>query len=227
MSNRLPCAKCVGSLESYSTSGTVIERCPSCLGLFFERGELVRLLTDANLESVRGEDARRGGAIPHAAADSMTARCPRCRVPMGRLEAGTGEGFAYDLCPSCNSLWLDHGELAFLEGANRHVQGRAPGSPEDAKRRAVELLAEIEAQVEFVEKQKRARLGRLDRMMQFGLTDTKEILRIKDAIEAEAEVARRAVEGSRLFGEVRALTQQGILSPTDFEALRRRLGTRP
>lgn len=223
----LPCAKCPGALKPYLTVGPAVDRCDRCRGLFFERGELVRLLSDGELSSVRGEDGRSTETgMPHAAADSAPASCPRCRIPMGRLEAGTGEGFAYDICPACNSLWLDAGELAFLEKSNLRHQERVAATPDAARRRGIELIAEIEAQVEFIDEQRRKRLGRLDRMMQFGLSDAGEILRIREAIETEAEVARRSVSEGSLFEEARKLTVAGALSGSDFEALRRRLGVR-
>lgn len=42
---------------------------------------------------------------------TMSLLCPVCRVPMETMEI---EGIEIDVCPSCNGIWLDEGELTAL-----------------------------------------------------------------------------------------------------------------
>jgi len=41
----------------------------------------------------------------------MSLLCPVCRVPMETMRI---EGIEIDVCPSCNGIWLDEGELSAL-----------------------------------------------------------------------------------------------------------------
>ena len=40
----LPCPKCHGKLESYSFMEIILDRCPACGGIWFDRGELEQIL---------------------------------------------------------------------------------------------------------------------------------------------------------------------------------------
>ena len=39
-----PCPKCQGKLESYSFMEIILDRCPACGGIWFDRGELEQIL---------------------------------------------------------------------------------------------------------------------------------------------------------------------------------------
>ena len=41
-------------------------------------------------------------------------QCPKCRAPFGDFT--TGDGLTLDLCPACNAVWFDAGELARMLG---------------------------------------------------------------------------------------------------------------
>jgi len=207
------CAKCSGAFEPVSVCGVVLERCDSCHGLFFETGELARVLTDADPAS-SGD----GGA-----ADATPATCPRCQIPMDRI-AACGQGrFSYDFCPACNGLWLDAGELSQLEHANLSSQIEGGKDTDTKRRRAVSVLGEIEKLLEAVDRQRDERLARLDKLMQFGLSDGREIRTIRGAIDAEATLAREALGKSRLFEEARRLCIEGLIQGARFESIRQRV----
>lgn len=221
----LACAKCPGSLEEIQVGGVTLERCEQCRGLFFETGELARLLTDGDLGSLPSEHADAASDVPASGADRLPATCPRCHIPMGRL-AGGEHRFAYDLCPACHGLWLDAGELAHLEHANVAVQLEAGKDNESRRRRALAVMEQLETLLQQIDQQREDRLARLDRLMMFGLSDATEIRSIRSAIEAEALLARQALGQSRLFEEARRLCIAGSITGAQFESLRSRVGAK-
>lgn len=225
MEEEFHCAKCTGMLEEVRVGDVTLERCEQCRGLFFETGELARVLTDGNLGSVPTEHADRGRGDPASPQDLVPATCPRCQIPMGRLTPSGGR-FSYDLCPACHGLWLDAGELAHLEFANVAVQLEAGKDSESRRRRAGAVVEQLEELLGEIERQREGRLARLDKLMEFGLTDAQEIRSIRSAIEAEALLARQALGRSRLFEEARHLCIGGLITGAQFESLRQRVAAR-
>ncbi len=221
----LVCAKCTGSLEEIRVGAVALERCAQCRGLFFDSGELARVLTDGDPGSITREHADTGAAEPHSGADAEPASCPRCQIPMGRLLSGNG-GFAYDLCPACHGLWLDAGELAHLEHANLGQQLEVGRDIESRRRRAAGVVEQLDGLLGGIDRQREERLKRLDKLMEYGLSDAAEIRTIRSAIEAEALLAREALAQSRLFEESRKLCIEGLITGAQFESLRQRVTAR-
>lgn len=91
----------------------LIERCPRCLGLFFDPGELEALLEKAvanvhavdpqRLNEVQG--VKRRDEYPVTYID-----CPVCRKLMNRVNFGARSGVIADWCRE-HGMWLDGGEL--------------------------------------------------------------------------------------------------------------------
>jgi Zn-finger nucleic acid-binding protein len=91
----------------------LIERCPRCLGLFFDPGELEAFLETAvtrvhaidpqRLNEV--QNVKRSGEYPVSYID-----CPVCRRLMNRVNFGTRSGVIADQCRE-HGIWLDGGEL--------------------------------------------------------------------------------------------------------------------
>ncbi len=177
------CAKCSGTLGEVQVGDVTLERCDQCQGLFFDTGELARVLTDGKLGSIPTEHADRTseGGSP---GDGAQATCPRCQIPMGHL-APAGGRFAYDLCPACHGLWLDAGELAHLEQANVSSQLEAGKDADTKRRRAAAVVEELEKLIAEIESQREGRIIRLDKLMEYGLTDGQEIRAIRASIEAD------------------------------------------
>jgi Zn-finger nucleic acid-binding protein len=57
-------------------------------------------------------------------------RCPRCRVMMHKL---TQRGVTIDVCPTCQGIWLDRGELSKLLETKHAIMARQGGK--DASRK--------------------------------------------------------------------------------------------
>lgn len=90
-----------------------IERCTSCLGLFFDPGELEALL-DKTVTHVYEIDSQRLNEIQQVKRRSeypvRYIDCPVCKKLMHRVNFGSRSGVIADRCRD-HGLWLDGGEL--------------------------------------------------------------------------------------------------------------------
>lgn len=108
------------------------ESCEVCGGLWVERASLRQL----------------GAALPAGSLDAQPVeprRCSRCEVPMGRLRL---PGVEVDVCPDCQGVWLDAGELATLKSLRRSAATGA-GQPTAAPRGGVGALDAALVTVDF------------------------------------------------------------------------------
>jgi uncharacterized protein len=114
------CVKCDGTLHQLRAGATVIDRCDKCDGIWFDAGEIGRViehvraadfqpLSEAGALSDRGEGG--GDYRGSGDADKDDGHCPRCKTPLTRTEILAFEGMHYDRCESCGGAWLDAGEL--------------------------------------------------------------------------------------------------------------------
>lgn len=112
-----PCCQIVlQGLQISLPTRLTIERCPECLGLFFDRGEIEILLEHAVMPPT---------AIDRVLLDTIAREryqtpqfifylpCPVCSVLMNRVNYGQRSGVVVDVC-FAHGLWLDSGELAQL-----------------------------------------------------------------------------------------------------------------
>jgi Zn-finger nucleic acid-binding protein len=99
--------------------GETVDRCPRCRGLWFDAGELesmvglVRLYTDVRLDE---DDI---DTIPEVER-SRNLACPDDGERLD--EKDIGQGFVIDVCPSCQGIWLDDGELLAIRLIEDHVE---------------------------------------------------------------------------------------------------------
>jgi Zn-finger nucleic acid-binding protein len=94
----------------------LIERCDTCLGMFFDPGELEALL-DKSVTNVYYVDRQRLEDLKKARRHSEFPlgyiKCPVCRKFMNRLNFGSLSGVIVDKCRD-HGIWLDGGELRHL-----------------------------------------------------------------------------------------------------------------
>ena len=106
------CPKCrIEEMKTETISGVEFERCPVCKGMYFDAGELERMLT---LDVGTG-DTFAFSAISDAM-DEVSAYCPHCEKEMG-ASVGPAD-VRVDRCGSCGGIFLDQGELATLQVHN-------------------------------------------------------------------------------------------------------------
>lgn len=124
------CPRCSTStrpaIEPTPAGAIELDYCPSCRGIWFDRGELEALLLQ-----VRSDIQPIG--LPTPSDEPASRRCPRHGVLMiertlstARLRSSvygqSGEvpdGVTIDQCPACLGIWLDGGELGQITQAMR------------------------------------------------------------------------------------------------------------
>jgi Zn-finger nucleic acid-binding protein len=94
----------------------LIERCQSCMGMFFDPGELEALL-EKSVSNVYFVDYKQMEILKHAKRHDeypvVYIKCPVCRKLMNRVNFGSMSGVIVDKCRD-HGIWLDGGELRTL-----------------------------------------------------------------------------------------------------------------
>lgn len=105
------------TLEEQQMSGQTIDRCPSCRGQFYDRGELEAL---ADLARIFQGIALKEPEIPSGLDPERGPRsCPADGTELVEREAG---GVLIDTCAECGGIWLDDGEIVALKLAEAHIR---------------------------------------------------------------------------------------------------------
>ena len=104
----MQCPKCQTEMTVKTYKGVEIDRCPSCKGIFLDKGEMEKI-----------EDQQMGAIIDICAysqkkeeMNAVAATCHRCGQKMMSLK-GAAET-VFDWCDKCEGIFLDKGELARL-----------------------------------------------------------------------------------------------------------------
>jgi Zn-finger nucleic acid-binding protein len=109
------CPGCQNPMETVNVATpeepVFIERCPDCLGLFFDPGEL-DLLVDRSVQEVYSIDRLALSFLMEHNTQSQIQyrKCPRCKKCMNRVNYGQSSGVVIDQCRD-HGIFLDAGEL--------------------------------------------------------------------------------------------------------------------
>jgi PAT family beta-lactamase induction signal transducer AmpG len=109
-SGAMRCPKCRADMEPIHHDGLVVDRCASCLGLWFDDGEVGRLRTKAAAKAIDTGSARIGRA--HDAVHDY--RCPRCGGHMIRRVDPQQPHIGFEECSACHGSYFDAGEFSDL-----------------------------------------------------------------------------------------------------------------
>ena len=106
----MQCPKCYSEMEvvSQNTEGSVrVDRCSECKGLFFDQ------MTKRDLALVEKSAAYDSGdEVLGAEYDEMVyVDCPKCDKMMDQQKVDDPVRIRFELCPTCNSAFLDAGEF--------------------------------------------------------------------------------------------------------------------
>jgi len=105
------------SSEKYEAD-VVVERCPSCRGMWLDRGELEKVQRASehdysNQLSAIGTAARAYEMARQKAQPGVM--CPRCQRPLEAEEYAHCSQIIIDRCAECGGIWFDAGEVQALE----------------------------------------------------------------------------------------------------------------
>jgi uncharacterized protein len=105
---QLTCVKCTSVLDRADFEGLEVDLCPSCGGLWLDRGEITRAarLPEAELTRLRTLVSQANPAAPLDSENSVP--CPAC---LGMLAEFTLGSVRVDCCSACHGIFLDRGEL--------------------------------------------------------------------------------------------------------------------
>lgn len=105
--------------ESRYEGSVMVDNCPTCAGMWLDRGELEAILEtherDHGDELEHPEDSV--GAVVEVARQRTqpVENCPKCAAVMERREYGYSSGVLIDACTKGCGIWLDKAELGALE----------------------------------------------------------------------------------------------------------------
>lgn len=102
------CPKCKVKLNEIDAmipdKKLMMDVCPKCHGIWFDKGELRKVIGDRKLTDYLTKDIGTKTESPLV--------CPRCG---GLMDFEHAEDVEVDVCLSCHGVWLDSGELADLQ----------------------------------------------------------------------------------------------------------------
>jgi Zn-finger nucleic acid-binding protein len=121
----MKCLKCEGDLVLVRVGEVEVDQCDTCHGIWFDSGELAKLVGKRDVEALRSRaEAARDAEQKRRADDEKRAACPRCKGE-GKLVqvASLTSDIHIDTCAVCGGEWLDGGELWIVrnEGFSRKV----------------------------------------------------------------------------------------------------------
>lgn len=108
------CAKCDAALRRIVIDDVEVDRCDGCGGIWFDSGELRRILSKKRVDELRSEARARREREED---DARRGHCPRCGGAGLLVQVATWEADIHiDTCAVCGGQWLDAGELEILRG---------------------------------------------------------------------------------------------------------------
>jgi len=115
----MDCPKCNGELEEKIVENVTVHVCWVCEGIWFDAGELDKVLDNDALDfkhinidrkELAGTDLTKEMIEEF---DKKVGKCPRCAddTIMGKIKS---KNILIDICSKCHGLWLDGGEIKHL-----------------------------------------------------------------------------------------------------------------
>ena len=128
-SGAMRCPKCRSDMDMIDVDGTAIDRCSSCHGIWFDAGEIERLLSKKTAVAIDIGDPESGKV--QNSIDRYG--CPRCGGDMIRLVDAKQTHIWYEACPECSGMFFDAGEFTdlkydtLMDRVRDFVKGSRPG----------------------------------------------------------------------------------------------------
>jgi Zn-finger nucleic acid-binding protein len=105
---QLTCVKCTSVLDRADFEGLEVDLCPSCGGLWLDRGEITRAarLPETELRRLRDLIGAANPAAPIGSENHIP--CPACPGLLAEFSLGS---IRVECCSACHGIFLDRGEL--------------------------------------------------------------------------------------------------------------------
>lgn len=117
----MKCPKCSASMETVRQEGTVVDRCTSCGGIWFDTWEAEDLI-----EAKNGVAVDTGNRIKGLKMNKIRdIACPRCGKQMQTVADREDPMLKFEVCTDCHGYFLDAGELhdmAHVTGAEKAAE---------------------------------------------------------------------------------------------------------
>lgn len=106
----MDCIRCATGMRKVVKDGVLIDRCPSCKGVWLDDGELEKLEAGKEMpHAVLLHQARKELREEAAKMVSIAGLCPRCQIK--KLVQVHRRGVTLDCCPECGGFFFDATEL--------------------------------------------------------------------------------------------------------------------
>ena len=117
----MDCIKCDGELVKAIIDEVEVDKCDKCSGIWFDFGELKKILDGSNIDKLRNVIDNNKGH------DSRQGKCPRCggEGSMVQVTSMENKSVHIDTCSVCYGQWLDGGEIETLKGEG--ISGKLKG----------------------------------------------------------------------------------------------------
>jgi len=105
-----------------------LDYCPTCRGVWFDRGELELVMDKACMDDT---DLCLAGIFhrPEVTTDEAKRRCPICNIIMRQTNVGKAPAVIVDVCAArTDGIWFDGGELDQVLSQLKNVNGGSADS---------------------------------------------------------------------------------------------------
>lgn len=118
----MDCPKCVGIMEEIRLGNDqplIINRCPACGGLWFDKNELTlainKLIKDTSEFDLELEPVTDVELLEQVDLDKTEINCLCCKnSKMTKIPSKRNPKITMDYCQKCGGIWLDAGEFKII-----------------------------------------------------------------------------------------------------------------
>ncbi len=102
----MDCPKCYDQFKNHILEGKLYHKCHGCGSLWFDKGELSQIMQAKDWFKIDSKHEEASTKI-----DRSSLLCPRDKETLHTLEYEHETGIKINVCPECQGLWLDAGEV--------------------------------------------------------------------------------------------------------------------
>ena len=144
------CPDCKQPMTATDEGGAILDACAGCAGIWFDDGEIRRVMQTDQLALLQVEDRHEPSSPPSSPSSPSSPstptarRCPDCDRVLDRYRYLYDSPVQLDMCGTCGGVWAEDGELRKMQdwldgtmGARRVTPGRWTPDQEKELARAI------------------------------------------------------------------------------------------